>query len=445
MRLSASQLASFRDCRRKWAWQKIAGIQTPPNASASLGLEVHKQLETYLEGGSFDFTKEAGEIAASGVEHLPRPETLGMRCEEGFAFESPAGHEYMGYKDVEITCEEPIVIDHKTTSDLKWQKTEEQLRKDPQAVLYAVDAFRKNPHAKTVHLKWIYYQTRGTRKSRVTHLRVLPEDLLSPFQAIEEQANEMAAIYATVKNPLDLPPSIDHCSAYGGCPFQAHCNLSPFEKLRSIMSTSTPTNTPKPGGLLARLAAAKAPPITNGDTTVTRYDDKTPQGRVLAPTPESRVVNPPEYQPPPAPPPPVTDTATATPAPVTNAAPPPAEAPTKRGPGRPKKEAQAPQVEQVVLSTSDAKISVLFVDCAPNKPYTDASIFIQAAKLKLLAAGVADYRYADFGHGPGMLATAVADEIDKQLGPIGYVVVDHSPEGIVVLETLKSRSAMVVR
>jgi hypothetical protein len=78
-------------------------------------------------------------------------------------------------------------------------------------------------------------------------------------------------------------------------------------------------------------------------------------------------------------------------------------------------------------------------------PYTDASVFIQAAKLKLAAAGIADYRFPDLGHGPGMLARTVAEELDKQLGVIGYVVVDLSPEGLVVLQELKARSFMVVR
>jgi hypothetical protein len=44
-----------------------------------------------------------------------------------------------------------------------------------------------------------------------------------------------------------------------------------------------------------------------------------------------------------------------------------------------------------------------------------------------------------------MLARTVAEELDKQLGVIGYVVVDLSPEGLVVLQELKARSFMVVR
>lgn len=421
MRLSASQLSSFRDCQRKWAWQKIANIQTPPNASASLGLEVHKQLERYLEGGSFDFTTEAGEIAASGVEFLPRPNAPGLKCEEGFAFEGPSGTEYIGYKDVEITPPdeggEPTIIDHKTTSDLKWQKTVEQLRNDPQAVLYAIDAFRKNPSARAVHLKWIYYQTRGTRKSRITHLRILPEELLSPFEKIEQQAKVMAEIFATVKDPLELPPSIEHCSAYGGCHFQANCNLSPFERMRSHIIMSGATTSTGSNSLMARLAAAKAPP-----------------------TPAA--VNPPEWQPPPVPAPPPEE-AKAPPAPVEAVAPPEtvtAAEGAKRG--RPKKtDVAAPATS----APAAYKITALFVDCAPSVPYTDASVFIQAAKLKLAAAGIADYRFPDFGHGPGMLARTVAEELDKQLGVIGYVVVDLSPEGLVVLQELKARSFMVVR
>src|SRR5271166_3166193 len=223
MRLSASQVQTFSDCQRKWAWKYVAGVEEPPSPAAELGRAVHAELEKYLRGGEINFTTEVGYIAAAGLEHLPKPGTLGLRVEEEFHFEGPSGHSYLGYKDLEVPgvvqlAQIGIVYDHKTTSDLKWQKTEDDLKKDVQATLYAVDYFRNHPDESEVELRWVYYQTNAWNR----------------FLEIEQIAETMST--AAEKQPLELPPNINHCSAYGGCPHQGRCNLSPFEKMRSHVS-----------------------------------------------------------------------------------------------------------------------------------------------------------------------------------------------------------------
>jgi hypothetical protein len=441
IRRSASQLATFRDCQRKWLWQRVLPERPAPNASALLGTETHAQLETYLAGGAFDFTKESGEIAASGLEHLPQPCTPGMELEKEFSFETPAGQVFWGYKDVELTpcnggVDIPTIIDHKTTSDLKWQKTETDLRSDPQAILYAVDAFSKNPESGQVRLKWIYYQTRRTRKSAVTELVVTPEDILPEFERLEAHASEMQSIETRTKNPLDLPPSVEHCSAYGGCPYQGNCNLSPFDKMRSQVSQGT-------NSLLAKLRANKAP----------------------APA----AINPPEFQPPPASAE-VRDAAQPVVPPLVPASEPltaPADAsqePTREKRKYTKRTPAPPAVPEIVQEATKAAknaleepaatarsvgkpIPMLFVDCGPvGISVVDAHVFILAAKMKLRAAGVEDYRLVKFGEGHGQLAVAIGKELDAQMGPIGYVRLDsHTPEGQIALSEFVERSSLVVR
>lgn len=488
-RRSPSQIAAFRDCQRKWAWAQIAGIRHPSNASAELGTETHGQLETYLSGGNLDFTKESGEIAASGLEHLPLPGTAGMRLEVPFSFFGPSGQEYMGYKDVEITPPPggvPLVIDHKTTSDLKWAKRPKDLLTDPQAVLYAVDAFIKNPEATCVDLKWIYYQTKRTRKSQATYLRVLPEEIHRTFLDIETTAHEMGVLQESITNPLDLPPSTDHCSAYGGCSYQGNCNLSPIERMRSTVSQG----------------------VAATSSLLTKMKEQRERDRAAREGAAPPAINPPEWQPPPvsaevrdaakpsqyvttgvllsgpvtAPILPVTATAAAV---VATSA--PVEAP-KRGRGRPKKvtaadvqtgrvvvppgpgvneamtAAVARREDSTIMSHEDSeevrrlvalhspsaatkKIGILFVDCGPvGVAVADAYTFILAGKTRLAAGGVEDYRLVKFGEGAGMLAVATAKELDTQLGHLPYVRIDsHSPEGNVVLSTFIDRAEMVVR
>lgn len=445
MRLSASQVQTFSDCQRKWAWRYVEGVEEPPSPAAELGRSVHAELEKYLSGGEIDFTTEIGYIAAAGLEHLPKPGTPGLCVEQEFHFEGPSGHSYLGYKDLE---QPGAVTDHKTTSDLRWQKTPEDLQTDIQATLYAVDYFRKYPEDTCVELRWVYYQTKNAKKSAITRLRVHQEETWKRFLEIEQIAGQMEV--ASSKRALDLPPNINHCSAYGGCPHQGRCNLSPFEKMRAhveqnkLMSLlqakkngaapavaapppAAPLPAPlsaasaaAPNKLLARLQASGAPAATS-----------------VAPA----AVNPPEHQPPPQPavaqvaPQPAAQPA-AQPQPASQ--PQPAAQPQPRG--RPRKAA-------VPATGLAVKIDTLYLDCGPvGAAVADATSLIVLAKKRVVAEGLADYRFAEFGHGPGMLAVAAAAELDALEGVLPALRLDTTtPEGAIVAVEFAARAGLVVR
>ena len=531
MRLSASQVQTYVDCPRKWAWRYVEGVEDTPSPAAELGKSVHAELEKYLSGGEIDFTTEAGYIAAAGLEHLPKPGAPGLLIEQEFHFEGPLGHSYLGYKDLE---QPGAVIDHKTTSDLKWQKTSEDLKKDIQATLYAVDYFRKYPEEIDVELRWVYYQTRNTRKSAVTRLRVYQPEIWQRFLEIEQIAEQMEL--ASTKRALELPPNTNHCSAYGGCPHQGRCNLSPFDKMRSYMEQNkllaalqakkngAPPGDPHTEVMLSQVAAAHTPPqpatapapapappapmqapagtVTNkllarlqaGGAPFLDPRKQTPAATMAGGAPvavrstvEPAAINPPEYQPPPAAAPVaptreqvvaaiasgqtlsgpiaqaaqllITEAARSTPtaappqslggllpavAPVLPAPPvapaPLATAAESRGRGRPKKAAVPPTGLPV-------KIDTLYLDCGPvGVAVVDATQLVVLAKQRIAAEGLADYRFAEFGHGPGMLAVAVAAQLDALEGVIPAVRLDTTtPEGAIVAVELTARAALVVR
>ena len=48
--VSASQITTFRDCERKWYFEKIVGLTRPSTGSTELGSAVHAVLEGYLRG-----------------------------------------------------------------------------------------------------------------------------------------------------------------------------------------------------------------------------------------------------------------------------------------------------------------------------------------------------------------------------------------------------------
>lgn len=259
--ISASQISTFRECQRKWAWRYIAKIVTPPHPSAALGTEVHDtQLGPYLtEGRPFDYTRDSGYIAAALLEYLPQPKTPGMVVEKHFILPSPASggrFAYQGYMDLWLKnglglvctdhddCKDnpdlgracafrPAVVDFKTTSDLKWAKNEKALSTDVQAMLYATASIFESG-VPEVDLAWLYTQTKGAKRAKRTLLRVVDDHVVEQFKAIEETALELFETKQTVTDPLSLPPSPSQCEAYGGCPYRDKCNLSPTDHIKAL-------------------------------------------------------------------------------------------------------------------------------------------------------------------------------------------------------------------
>lgn len=248
-RLSASQIDLFTDCRRKWAYRYIAGIKAPPHPSAALGSRVHKVLEDWLTSSVLpDETTVEGSIARAGLHNLPPPyiaETEGKR-----EFQTPGGTEWVGYVDAffferdgapvaptyALPTDTPVILDHKTTADFGYAKNADSLKTDPQAVLYAYDTLNTYPHPH-VDLRWVYYRTKKNRPgSQVVSLRLTREHVDTQIEVIDTIAAEIHDIYRSGVNPADLPPNLDACNMYGGCPHRAICPISNEQKVDSIMA-----------------------------------------------------------------------------------------------------------------------------------------------------------------------------------------------------------------
>ena len=113
-----------------------------------------------------------------------------------------------------------------------------------------------------------------------------------------------------------------------------------------------------------------------------------------------------------------------------------------RGRGRPSKAVVPPTGLAV-------KIKTLFINCGPvgANNVVDAGQLIVLAKKRILdATGLADYRFAEFGQGPGMLALAVVAELDVLEGEVSAVRLDtNTPEGATITVELMARAGLIVR
>jgi hypothetical protein len=238
---SASQVKTYRQCVRKWALEKLAGLRGPETASQTLGKDVDDNyLQPYLRDGKpIDTSTRAGKIAASGLDWLPKPQWRGLEVQKKFIIDSPSKKwGYLGYQDLWLPYggqpgffdDKPVVADFKTTKSIrKWALNEEALRKDVQAQLYSVWAILETK-SKEINLSWLYLQTEGTAIALPTQITVHTDEVADQFMGIEKDAKEMLAIREALpkgKDPqeyaLSIPGNKNACSDYGGCPFQHLC------------------------------------------------------------------------------------------------------------------------------------------------------------------------------------------------------------------------------
>lgn len=286
--LSASQVDTFLSCARKWAFRSIWKIDGPPDSSAILGTAVHSVAEDYLtegkepdvhkalplpKGGGYPGMNERypGAIFQAGRHLNPAPGTVYVEGRKkwstpaakwqgqmdgltvrtgppgsGFEFRYP----YSGRLQPTIVPlqegERLTVLDHKSTSDFKYQKqaTATQynvaLQDDVQANLYAWAALSEFP-TDLVDLLWIYYRTRGRPEARKTHITVTRSHVTGKIQEIDRTAKVMLDLYQIRPQISELPPTTGTCGKYGGCPYRDRCPLTFAQRFSTMNAPLAPT------------------------------------------------------------------------------------------------------------------------------------------------------------------------------------------------------------
>lgn len=303
---SVSQIETFELCPRKWALQKIDGIETPSNKFAVLGDKCHVVLERYLKKGvPVDPHTEVGRIVFPGLKYLPLPMTPGMRVEEWFSIEFGVAA-YRGLKDVEIlrpkNSRYPLVLDHKTTRNLAWKKTPERLVVDTQAGVYSADCMQKTKED-FVDLHWQYYKTEGKPFSEPVETRITRNqvgDILTRVNSTAEKMVRTLQMYGKGK-AIEVTPNFSSCQAYGGCDFkETHCKPRPQQILKAIMAQKVEESKRSTSEFLADIKGRKEKKNGTASTRVEVADTRAKEDR------EQDTVNSKDREDfePPAPPPP---------------------------------------------------------------------------------------------------------------------------------------------
>jgi hypothetical protein len=140
--------------------------------------------------------------------------------------------EALGFIDCVVPGEVPIIIDHKTTTDLKYSKKD--LSTDPQAVLYALWAMM---HFKVpaVRARWIYYVASapktGERKPKGSKkieglFDIRDTEFKKTVHGILDTVKEIERIRKTSAAAQSLPPNPAACGDFGGCYHRGRCALT---------------------------------------------------------------------------------------------------------------------------------------------------------------------------------------------------------------------------
>ena len=222
---SASQIQLFRRCPRAWFTKYVTGIRQPSTAAQERGSMVHGYLERYLRSGDPPPASAHGKIAHSGLHLLPEPGSGEVEVE--FWLRDGPALPVLGYIDyVQTHDDPPWVLDHKTTSALRWMKTSVELADDLQMTVYGQWALGVTD-ADELHFTHVYYGTRyeqaiGSRYwARRVDATVSATRVRNNWSDIVKTTCEMRRASALIE--ADVSQNFDACSDYGGCPYLSRC------------------------------------------------------------------------------------------------------------------------------------------------------------------------------------------------------------------------------
>ncbi len=469
--LSPTQIETFMDCERKWAFRIISGIEQEQSPYAAIGDAVHLQIEEYLlyakppnisafvdmadpkTGGTKRFYP--GKMALSAVKYLPPPQDPGILVEEPFELESRAGI-ITGRLDLQYTDPTDglrVVHDNKTSGDFRWAKKATDLDSDIQSVVYNAYVMQRY-EVDRVKDRWLYI-LRSTQKTsaKVVERTVGLSTVDKHLQPILDTGERMQELYAKQPDPHSLTPNLKSCEKYGGCPYKEHCNLKPQERLKSIMSQMSLRDKVKArmtGAIAAPAPAAKAAAPRAVAAPKPAAPSAGTAAAMRAKIAAAKGINPPEAEledeeaeveePAPAP--------TPKPAPRA-AAPKPKAAPAPKAPPPP------PAPEPEAASAAALESFILLVDCAPAKIPAGSELVSLEDVVQPLAAevaaehGVAHYRLisTEFGVAQSHLMAKVGPFLEEGSVSPGTMLYANTASLAVrdTLELFEYHAALVVR
>lgn len=260
---SASQVETFEKCERAWFLGSVMKERTPPSPSQAFGTVTHSRLEAYLLGHAWLTPPGVDQahldrILQAAIPHLPSPAARKFRVEGSIELPTyDGGPIWRGFVDLwEPDTHPPIVTDHKTTSNLRYAKTPQELAVNTQLVSYAkwaIGTIRTN----VVRVKHLYLVTKGKAQAHPVHTDLTVDQINKGWGNILSTVKRMQPLRVLTDYNEVTPSGVDtgHCHAYGGCAYRNKCGIGPDQIINIGRKPKDPGNM---STLMEKLAAARA-------------------------------------------------------------------------------------------------------------------------------------------------------------------------------------------
>lgn len=244
--LSPSMINSFDanqafGCERRWWYKYVKGLKEESTGNQELGTMLHELVEQrLLTGKTPTIEHEAAGLYLAGqamIESVAARKIIGVEMHvAGFQLD---GTRVQGYIDV-VT--EDGIIDWKTSSDIRrYGKTELDLPKDTQMVIYAL---AMHPDLDTVKLAHGQFQTKGRKSTNFVEVEVSQEHLASHRDKVIIPLIQKMKSAAREEDVSKLPRNEKSCF---NCTFKSHCPNKESESIMSFFSKmKAPAATPTP-------------------------------------------------------------------------------------------------------------------------------------------------------------------------------------------------------
>lgn len=243
MKISVSQIKTYRLCPRKYMFNFTRSRRLPETDAQKFGTKVHAHLEDYLRDGTMPPETPEGRVARLGVVSGKLPDPGSADTEVSFDVPLWPGVSFTGLIDV-LEKDRPMVTDHKTTSSItKYAMSKEDILSDEQALGYALVTMQVLGTSQA-YVRWLYYEKKrhkgeirpGTFKE--VYNKIKWPDCERLARDLIKSAWECVQLRLARPDPNTLDPKLSGCHAFGGCEHRDVCDRTPVQIMQAVMQAA---------------------------------------------------------------------------------------------------------------------------------------------------------------------------------------------------------------
>lgn len=259
--VSPSQVSSFLLCPRLYHGDKIRRLPREDKGHGHFGTCLHGVVERFLlsdDNGRDPKTGEIVDLYPKGWDiarnkfngkiegYVNRAEQLQIRRLFDIAVSDGHLKRWPGRR-IEVPMKRPVipgvetwayidvllpgaVIDHKSTKNMRYAKSPNALRDDPQLLFYAWEVLLQQPNIEEITISHIYYCKDPNSKVQVKTVPVLlhRDEVAEGWAWIQDTVRSMLSLRELGPDHpwFDVPGPVSYaksCNAYGGCSFRPIC------------------------------------------------------------------------------------------------------------------------------------------------------------------------------------------------------------------------------